>query len=1058
MKTDNRSSLVVFVAVSLCFFLSGFAALLYQTAWMRQLSVVFGTSELAVATILAAYMAGLALGAAIAARVMHRIRRPILVYGVLEAIVAISAIAVPFLLQLVGVIYAAIFGGLPQPPDASGMGQSLFYLVVTFVVLAVPTACMGATLPMVTRYAVHKDEDVGPRVGLLYSINTAGAIAGTLAAAFLLLPAFGMWGTIFVGAAINLLVFVVAGLLAKRVGTEVSRTGDSRSIFAWRPESWILPFMLISGFATFAYEVLWTRLLSHILGGSVVAFATMLASFLSGIAIGSAVASRLATTRATAQLGFIVSEIGIAVTCVAIYLSLDQFVPPTAGLLGNVSIAIALLLPATLFIGATFPFAVRILCADESEAAVASARVYAWNTVGAIAGAVLAGFVLIPMLKYEGAIMVVVAINIGLAFAAAIAVPPRRVPFAIGSVAGFLILLIGFSPGSPDALLRVSPLNDLRSGHIRYYDVGRSATVLMLERDGYFYLRTNGLSEAATDLKGAPPSKHTQRLLGALPVLARPDTKTMLIVGFGGGVVAEDLPTTLTQIDIIELEPKVLAANRSISADRNIDPLQDPRISVIINDARNALRLTVKRYDAIVSQPSHPWTAGASHLYTREFMNLVRSRLNADGVFLQWMNTQFVSESLLKSFVATLLDVFPHVRAYQFDANILFFLASESEIDPEAHMVETGEPFKSHSEEFKRKGIGSVNDLVAALAWDEAGLNQLAAGAPLITDNDNRMAMQSAAAFEGSALPYPRLQQLIVQYGSLFDPQSNIHEDLAVAIDFAYVIDRLEMIRAHGLSMSLAETLAESDKPTSLLLRAKILQMQGQGRPADQLLLAALESEPGNPIASYLLLKNRGDAVLDGSLPERLRPYTDNLTDVAYAVLESMEFAKRRDLSHARINDGLLARAQAHDQWYLNAAKLRADWRITATRTGESSDYAAEALAIIDEAIALRQDIEFYGMRMAAAFLADDYDAVVETARRMVWLIRQDLEFRDGASSPKLLNSERSKMLIRLESMQTGLSVVRESGRVAAYKFVTLDESLSELRQKIETHAIQEQL
>ena len=162
MKSRIRSTLAVFVAVSACFFLSGFAALLYQMAWMRQLSTVFGTSELAVATVLAAYMAGLALGAAIAARVVDRIRRPILVYGILEAVIAISALAVPFLLQLAGIIYAAMFGGLPQPPDASGLGQSMFYLSATFLVLVVPTACMGATLPLVARYAVHKDEDVGP--------------------------------------------------------------------------------------------------------------------------------------------------------------------------------------------------------------------------------------------------------------------------------------------------------------------------------------------------------------------------------------------------------------------------------------------------------------------------------------------------------------------------------------------------------------------------------------------------------------------------------------------------------------------------------------------------------------------------------------------------------------------------------------------------------------------------------------------------------------------------------------------------------------------------------
>jgi spermidine synthase len=343
MKKDKRSSSAVFIGVSLCFLLSGFAALLYQTAWMRQLSTVFGTSELAVATILAAYMAGLALGAALAARVMHRIRRPILVYGILEATIAISAIAVPFLLQLAGFVYAEMFGGLPQPPDASGLGQSMFYLSVTFIVLAVPTACMGATLPMVTRYAVHKDEEVGPRVGLLYSINTAGAIAGTLAAAFLLLPALGLWGTILVGAVVNLLVFGIAALLAKRGGIESATPGGPKSTFGWRPASWILPLMLLSGVVTFSYEVLWTRLLSHILGGSVVAFATMLASFLSGIAIGSAVASRIAKTRAGAQVGFIISEIGIAGTCIAIYLTLDRYVPETAGLLGNVPVAIALM-------------------------------------------------------------------------------------------------------------------------------------------------------------------------------------------------------------------------------------------------------------------------------------------------------------------------------------------------------------------------------------------------------------------------------------------------------------------------------------------------------------------------------------------------------------------------------------------------------------------------------------------------------------------------------------------------------------------------------------------
>ncbi len=165
-----------------------------------------------------------------------------------------------------------------------------------------------------------------------------------------------------------------------------------------------------------------------------------------------------------------------------------------------------------------------------------------------------------------------------------------------------------------------------------------------------------------------------------------------------------------------------------------------------------------------------------------------------------------------------------------------------------------------------------------------------------------------------------------------------------------------------------------------------------------------------------------------------------------------MEYSRRRQSGIVREKDDLLAQAQPSDQWYLNAAKFRADWRIKAASMGETRVYAAEALAIIDEVIALRLDINFYGMRMAAAYLADDYDAVVETARRMVWLIRQDFGIGAGASGRKLSTSDVTNTLTRLESMQTGLSIVRQSGRVANYKFVTLDENISGLREKIESY------
>ncbi|MDE0001074.1 MAG: fused MFS/spermidine synthase, partial [Rhodospirillaceae bacterium] len=496
------------LGVSACFVLSGFAALLYQTAWMRQFSVVFGTSELAVATVLSAYMAGLAVGAGIAGRYVNRITRPVLVYGILEAGVALSALAVPLLLALANLLYGGLLGGQPEPADASGLGQSLFYLVVAFIVLAIPTGCMGATLPMLTRYVVRSEDQIGPRVGWLYALNTVGAVGGTVTAGFLLLPALGLSGTVWVGVFINFLVFVIAAYIARTL-VPLQATSDTaaeeQALAAAEPAAsgalstgraaarpgrgipgtfWILPLMLISGANTFTYEVLWTRLLSHILGGSIVAFSTMLAAFLSGIAIGSALAARYARNAGTALSAFVATQFGIAITSIAIYESLHLLIPETAGLRGNASLAMIVLLPSTLFIGATFPFAVRILATGEADAAPASAKVYAWNTFGAIVGAAVAGFVLIPLLKYEGAIQMAVMINAALAVAASLLIFQRRYRIAVASAVGLLAIVLIYRPVVPEEILRTSPMTDYGQGEIRYYEVGRSATVLMLEEDG----------------------------------------------------------------------------------------------------------------------------------------------------------------------------------------------------------------------------------------------------------------------------------------------------------------------------------------------------------------------------------------------------------------------------------------------------------------------------------------------------------------------------------------------------------------------------------------------
>ena len=295
----------------------------------------------------------------------------------------------------------------------------------------------------------------------------------------------------------------------------------------------------------------------------------------------------------------------------------------------------------------------------------------------------------------------------------------------------------------PEQILRVSPIDTESEGEILFYDVGRTSTVLMVRENGTLGIRTNGLPEAGNELKGSPPARFTQTMLTTLPGLIRPEAESMLIIGLGGGNAINGVPPAVEEIDVIELEPKVIEANRMAGPYRDKDPLQDPRATIYINDARSALSLTDKKYDAIISQPSHPWTAGASHLYTREFITQAAGHLNEDGVFLQWMGSQFIDESLLQSLCATMLAVFDHVKVYHLFPEVLFFVGSNSPMNTEYQLAETGKPVIDNPVFFYHMGIASTEDLLAGLALDTDGVRAIARGAEVLTDNFNRMATDS---------------------------------------------------------------------------------------------------------------------------------------------------------------------------------------------------------------------------------------------------------------------------------------------------------------------------
>jgi spermidine synthase len=1028
--TTTHSDFLTALSLALCFALSGLAALIYQTAWTRQFALVFGTSELAVATVLAAYMGGLAVGAWVAERWLPRITRPVLTYAGLELGIGASAVLlVPALLLASDALLRSLFGEQSAPPDSAQTATSLFYLLSAFVALAVPTVLMGATLPLLARYAVHTEAQIGRRIGMLYAMNTAGAVGGAVLTAFWLLPNLGLTDTVRTAAAINFIVFLLAAAIARRVpATPASEAESASKLSRWEgftrvpSAAWVLPLMLLSGAVSFFHEVLWTRMLSHVLGSSIHAFGVMVASFLAGIAIGGAIGALLARNRTWSVRALAFSQLGVAIAAAVGYVLLESFIPEKRTLVETALYGAMILMPLTLFVGTSYPLAVRILAERPEDAARVSARVYAWNTVGAIVGALAAGFILIPWLRFEGSVQVatIASAALGVACLALLQLQPRVLTIAVtvAVIAGAVL----FRPGVPDRLIRTSPLYIANHGEIAYYDVGRSASVVILKQDGGLALRTNGLPEALMEMSGTSPRFSGEFWLSPIGVIARPSVENMLVVGFGGGVVIENVPASVRNVDVIELEPLVIEANRATRSLRKRDPLADPRINVIMNDARGALGLTNKRYDAIVSQPSHPWTAGASHLYTLEFMKQAREHLNENGVFVQWMNVNFVDESLLRSLTATLLAAFENVRIYRPDPATLVFLASAAPFRLEQNVASTGVPLVYSPRQYSHVGINSAEDLVAALAVDEVGARELARGAPLITDDDNRIATSTVFELQ-RGLAADQMGRLLATYDPLRRADSFIYREMRQQIAFDYVARRL--ITLIPLDASIPDRLlamgrALGNTADSYAVRIQYAVAAGRHPEASRIAREALALYPDNDVLRYEFLRPFTAQLAYGKAPPEIVAEAERLGPPASVLLQARRFAAQGQWAELSGLDRALSEVRWTDPWKYDAIHARVDWRSRVSTPGQRERLGDEGIALLEPALVVNPTLSLYGLRARCAIAANRPDVLVES----LWTFGQGT-FVTAMSGPK---NERESVRKDLENV---ISLLDREGKKA---------------------------
>jgi spermidine synthase len=805
-------------ALLVCFFLSGAAGLMDQVVWGKALGLVFGHTAYAVATVLAEFMAGLAAGSAWLGRWSEGRPRPIALYGLIELGVAASAAISLAGLAAVRSAYVAAF------PHASGNPAALLALrfVGAGLVLFLPTFLMGGTLPVLVRGITKTSAELGARLSRLYWVNTAGAVTGTFAAGFLLLPVLGLRRTLALAVSLNTVAGALALWLARAEETSpASRNATPRqeaSAFA-SPRRFFLFAFAIVGATAMVYEIAWTRLLSTQLGSSTYAFTLMLGTFLLGIVLGSALFERWSRRHAATSATFALTQTLTALAALAFlvfFSRLIEILPPILrathesfrGLvLAQFATSALAMLPAAIVFGFNFPAAVLVIAgpkiSDHMGTGAAVGRAYSWNTLGAIAGAVAGGFWLLPRLGSFHLIAVTAAANLALAAALAL-FAERRLRRILLFAANLILILaagwIGFSPRFYDPAvasfntvmywnLYDRPLTPLESAHlvdVVYFRDGLNSTISVARTDDYLALRTNGKVDASNH------DKITQLLLGHLGALAHAPRRVLLI-GFGSGMTASALArySEIERLDIVEIEPAVIAA-APLLVSLNHNVLQDPRVHMTLDDARNFLFTTRERYDLIISEPSNPWIAGVATLFTSEFYRAVQARLAPGGVFVQWVQAYSLFPEDLKMLAGTFLSEFHGATLWHGDAPDLILMAPSppsGEILSRARNVYARPEMQ---EDFQQLGLEKAEGLFGFFLLDDAGLRKFTAGASINTDDLTLLEYHAPRSLLAHGLEdQNRAAILLHQNGSLPSDLPAADRDLALeaAADTSLTLD-----------------------------------------------------------------------------------------------------------------------------------------------------------------------------------------------------------------------------------------------------------------------------
>jgi spermidine synthase len=667
---DSRTSDRAHVPLLLVLFIgSGCAALIYEIVWFQLLQLVVGSSAVSLGVLLGTYMGGMCLGSLLLPRYVSAGKHPLRVYAIIEGGIGVCGLLVLLILPLLDHLYASIGG--------SGLSGILVRALVAAVCLLPPTLLLGGSLPAIARYVESSPQRVS-WLGYFYGGNIAGAVCGSVFAGFYLLRVYDMPTATYVAVAINAAVAGLSYRLSTRTRYEPTPPTDPLARTAspaLAAQSSVYVAIGLSGLTALGAEVVWTRLLSVMLGATVYTFSIILAVFLAGLGLGSGFATHLARQMKSPRVALGVCQILLAAAIAWTAYTLADALPnwPIDPMLAKSAVfnfqvdimrCMWAVFPAACLWGASFPFALAAAAERSEDSGTLVGRVYAANTVGGIFGALAFSIVLIPWIGTQDCQRLLVAlatISALIVFApAAQSLGKRGAAATLASVVAVICMIASISPVPWLAvaygrrmLLQTYP------GRALYVGEGRNYSVAVSEPpDGNRYFHVAGKVEASTD----PGDMRLQRMLGNLPALFHPDSKSVLVVGFGAGVTAGSfvLQPTIEKIAICELERLVPPAADKYFRKENYNVKNDRRTTIHYDDARHVILTSKEKFDIITSDPIHPWVKGTSSLYSKQYFELVKQHLRPGGIVTQWVPLYESDFATVKSQLATFFDVFPN--------------------------------------------------------------------------------------------------------------------------------------------------------------------------------------------------------------------------------------------------------------------------------------------------------------------------------------------------------------------------------------------------------------